>query len=247
MKGKRQKSHWRGFVAAIGLACILSLLGAWALGWLNRDISVIGGDLVRAARSYLQVDSSSSDILPDDRPKIYYGEGRKGGSWFSSGEPTPKATPSGLSYAMQQHLKRGATLGHLQVIDGDVVKLDGRTLRLWGIDAPDLRTVCDRYGRAWRCGEEAAQALREFVEKQTIACYDRGTDRFGRPMAECYSDDLNLSEWMAGEGWAYGKTPYTSKFAMTAGIAQARQSGIWIDARMRDPKRWNTTTYERWQ
>lgn len=241
----RVKGQWRGLVTAIVFMVGMMAVGAWSLGWLNRDISVIGGALTSGARKFLQVDAAASDILPGEQPDILYGHGNRRDLSLDHTKSSPDQANE-LSYSMQQHLKRGATLGYLKVVDGDVVSLNGRGLRLWGIDAPDIQKICNRYGRAWRCGEAAAHALREFVQNTRIACYDRGVDRFKRPLAECYTDDVNLSEWMAGEGWAFGKTPYTSNFAMTMGIAQARQKGIWIDPEMRDPKRWNVATTSSW-
>lgn len=241
----RVKGQWRGLVTAIVFMIGMVAVGAWSLGWLNRDISVIGGSLSSGVRKFLQVDASASDILPGEQPEILYGGGGRRSISLDASLPSSDSTDE-LSYAMKQHVKRGATLGFLKVVDGDVVSLNGKGLRLWGIDAPDIRKVCNRYGRAWRCGEAAAHALREYVQGTRIACYDRGVDRFSRPLAECYTDDVNLSEWMAGEGWAFGKTPYTHDFAMTMGIAQARQKGIWIDPEMRDPRHWNVATTSNW-
>lgn len=249
MKGKQQRGHTRGLVKAIVVALGMALIGAYAMGWLNRDITVIGSDIKSAASKYLQLDESSSDILPDERPDLYYGEGRRDAALGSLSRPSrrPSEQSEELSYTMQQHVRRGAVLGTLRVTDGDVVTMGNKSYRLWGIDAPNIDQICNRYGRAWRCGQDAADALRELVQNKTVACYDKGVDRHGRQLGECFTEKINLSEWMAGEGWAYGKTAYTSTYSITTGIAQARNKGIWVDPDMRDPKRWNSTGYRNLQ
>ena len=49
------------------------------------------------------------------------------------------------------------------VIDGDTLDLDGRTVQLYGIDAPELGQLCNSDGSLWPCGVEAALALRKLV------------------------------------------------------------------------------------
>jgi endonuclease YncB( thermonuclease family) len=49
------------------------------------------------------------------------------------------------------------------VIDGDTLEIDGETVQLYGIDAPELGQLCDSDGNLWPCGVEAALALRKIV------------------------------------------------------------------------------------
>jgi endonuclease YncB( thermonuclease family) len=42
------------------------------------------------------------------------------------------------------------------VVDGNTVKLDDLTYRLWGMDAPNIDQTC---GRDWPAGQEATKAL----------------------------------------------------------------------------------------
>ena len=48
-----------------------------------------------------------------------------------------------------------AVSGLPRVVDGDTLVMDGKRIRLAGIDAPELRQVCQRKDRDWPCGTEA--------------------------------------------------------------------------------------------
>lgn len=55
-------------------------------------------------------------------------------------------------------------VGHgVQVIDGDTLQIDGQTIQLYGIDAPELGQYCERGGDVWACGLEAALFLQKTV------------------------------------------------------------------------------------
>jgi endonuclease YncB( thermonuclease family) len=60
----------------------------------------------------------------------------------------------------------------VQVIDGDTLQIDGHTVQLYGIDAPELGQYCEHNGELWECGVDAALFLQKTVE-------------FGGPPIEC--------------------------------------------------------------
>jgi len=53
-----------------------------------------------------------------------------------------------------------ASIAAQTVVDGDTIKLDGTTYRLWGIDAAETRQAC---ADGWRAGVEASMALVEMM------------------------------------------------------------------------------------
>src|SRR5688572_22588959 len=46
-------------------------------------------------------------------------------------------------------------VGTARVLDGDTLDLAGHRIRLYGIDAPESRQICQRQGRSYGCGREA--------------------------------------------------------------------------------------------
>ena len=63
------------------------------------------------------------------------------------------------------------------ITDGDTLKLDGMTYRLWGIDAPETRQVC---ADGWGAGIAATNMMRGLVAGRAVTCEPRSTDRYGR-------------------------------------------------------------------
>src|SRR5688572_23669801 len=49
----------------------------------------------------------------------------------------------------------------VRVIDGDTLEIDGHTVQLYGIDAPEVGQHCERADGLWACGAEAALFLQK--------------------------------------------------------------------------------------
>ena len=66
--------------------------------------------------------------------------------------------------AWMENRSRERIEGVARIIDGDSLVLDGRRLRLLGIDAPEFDQTCNVAGRTERCGLIAAERLLLFDE-----------------------------------------------------------------------------------
>ncbi|WP_457585948.1 thermonuclease family protein [Ensifer canadensis] len=73
------------------------------------------------------------------------------GAYFASQMPPPERTVT------------GELSGVASASDGDSLRLDGRRIRLEGIDAPEIGQTCNRDGAEWDCGADARQRLRAMV------------------------------------------------------------------------------------
>lgn len=89
--------------------------------------------------------------------------------------------------------------------DGDNVRCAniGESIRLQGIDAPEMPGAC-RPGRACTPGDPyaARDTLRALSHGQTLQCQDEGRDRYGRIIARCSADGVDLSCAMIASGQA---------------------------------------------
>ena len=98
--------------------------------------------------------------------------------------------------------------GRASVIDGDTIEVHGQRIRLHGIDAPEGGQTCDdATGKPYRCGQVAALALADKIGTGTVSCEQRDVDRYGRIVAVCRLDDLDLNAWLVTEGLAIDYPP----------------------------------------
>lgn len=117
--------------------------------------------------------------------------------------------------------------GTARVVDGDSLEMQGRRVRLWGIDAPEAHQTCQRPNRGgeYPCGAESTKALRELIGNQEVQCSTLKPDRYGRDLAVCFVGTVELNRAMIRSGWAL---PYLSDdYLVEERAAQVEQRGIW--------------------
>ena len=111
----------------------------------------------------------------------------------------------------------------LAVIDGDTLRIGDDVVHLAGITAPARDTLCrSPAGAEQDCGVAAANALAALVRKGPIECAIQGHDPRGRPVADCQSGGVSLSEAQVRDGWARAQT---AALKQTEAAAQRRQAG----------------------
>jgi endonuclease YncB( thermonuclease family) len=111
-----------------------------------------------------------------------------------------------------------------RVHDGDTFTLAGKKVRLWGIDAPELKQQC---GGA-PCGGIARDALQELVRSRTVVCTQVDRDRYKRVVASCRAAGRDLGEAMVRSGNALDYRRYSKgRYRQAERDAQARRVGMW--------------------
>jgi endonuclease YncB( thermonuclease family) len=118
-------------------------------------------------------------------------------------------------------------IGRASVIDGDTLDLHGRRIRLWGIDAPESRQVCQRKGSGWRCGQAAALALADRIGQRTVRCEPLDVDRWKRIVARCRQGQDDLGRWLVRSGLALAYRSYSRDYVADENEARAERLGLW--------------------
>lgn len=118
-------------------------------------------------------------------------------------------------------------IGRAEVIDGDGLQLGDITIRLFGIDAPEGRQHCRREGRRWPCGEESARRLHELVDGRTVTCLPRDVDSYGRIVAVCRADGVDVADAMARSGLALAYRRFSDDYVPAEQAARSRRAGVW--------------------
>lgn len=109
------------------------------------------------------------------------------------------------------------------VTEGDTIKLNGTTWRIWGIDAPETHQLCRD---DWPGGIEARRLLETMVVGKRIECEFRGKDRYGRSIGLCRADGRDLGAEMVAAGMAWAFTRYSSDYVEQERAAIAERVGV---------------------
>src|SRR5260370_396259 len=81
-----------------------------------------------------------------------------------------------------------------RVIDGDTFDMDGIRIRLWGIDAPEMKQTCrGKDGQTYECGRDSAAVMRELTRDRLVECKSRDRDRYGRAVAVCRTESGEIN------------------------------------------------------
>jgi endonuclease YncB( thermonuclease family) len=117
-----------------------------------------------------------------------------------------------------------STNGAAVIVDGDTIHIGDRTIRLKGIDTPEMRQTCTLKGRPYRCGETARSALRDLIGGRPLECRNSGRDRYGRTLATCFVAGRNINARLVSDGWAVS---YGSEYRFEESQARAAGIGLW--------------------
>lgn len=118
--------------------------------------------------------------------------------------------------------------GTAAVIDGDTLEIHGFRIRLHGVDVPESSQTCTSASLGtWLCGQRAAFALADMIQRRPVSCHRRDTDRYGRIIAACDVGGVSVNRWLVRNGWATAYTHYSRDYVADEALAKANQLNIW--------------------
>ena len=136
-----------------------------------------------------------------------------------------------------------AVVGVPSIIDGDTLDIHGERIRLFGIDAPEGKQVCQVQGKPIRCGQVSANALDVMIGRRPISCTPEDRDQYGRTVAVCYLGKIELNEWMVRQGHAVAYTRYSANYVAAEAEARKAKRGIWA-SKFDRPEEWRRSKRE---
>ncbi len=123
----------------------------------------------------------------------------------------------------------------VKVRDGDTLTMMGKDIRLYGIDAPEYKQICqNNAGKNWPCGDVARQKLTAIIGNSEVVCLPKAVDKYNRTIATCSTatvPDIALAlveAGLASNGVDGGEGPY----AVSESLAQVEKMGVWSGAFM---------------
>lgn len=118
--------------------------------------------------------------------------------------------------------------GSITVIHAHVFYINGRYIKLYGVDAPDNDQLCaDSAGSSYNCGEVAASWVRNWIDKNIIDCYLLKIDPRGYDLATCIWGDYDIGAGLVGAGWGLADTRETNIYKPYEAKAKSEASGLW--------------------
>ncbi len=143
------------------------------------------------------------------------------GKWISTG------IVAGLLALAPSPLLAQSISGPAQAIDGDTLSFTGIRVRLLGIDAVELKQTCNRGAKAWSCGQDAKIALSALVDGKFLTCSGKENDSYGRLIARCRVDGLDVGEAMVSAGLATALPQFSTDYVEIEDRARRLGLGIW--------------------
>ncbi len=129
-----------------------------------------------------------------------------------------------------------------RVVDGDTIHMDDYKIRLLGIDAPEIKQLCQTAdGHDWACGIMARDVLRAMLESQNqmLVCRLDGKDRYNRDLGSCYigsiQTGIDVQKALIRAGLAVSE--YGVQYKQDERAASVEKRGMWAGHFMR-PKDW---------
>ncbi len=131
--------------------------------------------------------------------------------------------------------------GKIKVIDGDTIKINRISIRLFGIDAPEKNQICVKKKKNYSCGTIATEFLKKYAGGEKITCRYTEKDRYGRIIGTCYftfdNSKLSLNRYMVHKGHAVAYKRYSDKYLDSEKLAKEKELGMW-QGNFERPEKW---------
>ena len=135
--------------------------------------------------------------------------------------------PAPLSHQVEarDHVSPSQTVydGPARVIDGDTIVIAGRHIRLFGIDAPESKQLCDD---GWDAGVQSSRHLVELLNLVSVHCEQKDIDKYGRSIGICQQDGVDINAQMVRDGMAWAYTKYSARYVAQEDEAKRTGRGV---------------------
>ena len=79
----------------------------------------------------------------------------------------------------------------------------------------------------YACGLLSSAFLKKVKNKNDVYCKEGNKDRYGRLIAICYANEMNLNSTMVKQGWAIACRYYSNDYIKEEDNAKKNKRGIW--------------------
>lgn len=148
-------------------------------------------------------------------------------TWWKAEQSPPLEHSAALPTPTANLTQGDLIIGRSIVVDADTIDVQGRRVRLEGIDAPEVSQDCGRTNQEWPCGQHAKSALGAWLDDRVVTCVQSGEDRYGRTLGRCFVEQEDVQSWLVINGWALAYREHSTDFVAAEEIAKANKVGVW--------------------
>lgn len=135
--------------------------------------------------------------------------------------------------------------GKARVIDAGHIEIGGARVELYGVDAPDEQTQCNKSdGAQWNCGLQASWALAFTLAEHWVTCrpqqigFEKNASASQAPQSALASQNSvaaictigpgqDIAETMLRQGWARAEESSPPGYASAEVAARQAKLGLW--------------------
>ncbi len=149
----------------------------------------------------------------------------------------PLCYESDLISKEDRKLNTSRSLNNVRIVDGDTIHINKIKYRLHGIDAPEIKQICEINKKKYNCGLKSKDFLHSLIGNQLVRCEQKDVDRYKRVVAECFVENINLNKELVRNGWALAYRHYSKDYILDEEFAAKNSLGIWKGTFIH-PKKW---------
>ncbi len=117
--------------------------------------------------------------------------------------------------------------GPLRIKDADTIEINGTSIRLHAIDAPEVKQRCGGVGQpVWACGAWSRAQAMELFDGKLARCEQRDRDRYGRIIARCFVDGKDMGQVLVQNGLAFAFRKYGWDYDLDEKAAAVSRRGL---------------------
>lgn len=126
-------------------------------------------------------------------------------------------------------MKQPSIYGKVQIISGDTFLIGNKVIKLFGVAAPHIKQTCaNEKGRGYRCGQQSALWLNEWLSNNEIECRIVNTRKDGVIMGVCFYGSYDIGAAMVNAGMAVADTRQTQIYVPYQNQAAQNKRGLWF-------------------
>lgn len=127
--------------------------------------------------------------------------------------------------------------GFARVHDGDTIRIGETRVRIWGIDAVELKQICGQGAARVACGKQARAMLESIIARHEVTCAAKGRS-YNRVVAVCRVNGVDIGREMVRRGMAFDAVAYSrGHYSADETAARGARAGLWAMP-VEEPSHW---------